>query len=307
MNNALVKYKNELNTVPFKRFSPREMNLFFSIVSRMRDKGTDTVTFTFDELRGLSSYKQHSKQFITDLRNTYRKMQQLNIYIDTEDIFKSWVLFPTFEINRTEETVNIAVHPDLKGVLNEFTKENWTRFSLEEFNDLKSTYSKTMFRLIKQYRTSGWLYISAEDFRSLLDVPKSYTTSSIQNRVIKPILKELTPIFKGFKIAKKKSKKRGNKILGYRFTWYPEAKNKDDFKSTAWNELQKKVKNILGSENFSQTDKDSMIEALYKQYGFNKQKSKSLNQNEDRQNHDTDKEEIRKDIKRMLEEIKQEK
>lgn len=33
------------------------MNLFFSVVSRMRDKGDDTIRFTFDQLKELSVYK----------------------------------------------------------------------------------------------------------------------------------------------------------------------------------------------------------------------------------------------------------
>ncbi|WP_368824253.1 RepB family plasmid replication initiator protein (plasmid) [Lactiplantibacillus pentosus] len=57
MSNELVKYDPELNTIPLRRFTPVEMNLFFSVVSRMRDKGDDTVRFTFDQLKELSAYK----------------------------------------------------------------------------------------------------------------------------------------------------------------------------------------------------------------------------------------------------------
>nr|MBC9709463.1 replication initiation protein [Enterococcus sp.] len=43
MANELIKYDAELNTIPLKHFSPVEMNLFFSIVSRMRDKEDQVV------------------------------------------------------------------------------------------------------------------------------------------------------------------------------------------------------------------------------------------------------------------------
>jgi Initiator Replication protein. len=39
LSNEIVKYDPELNTTPLRKFTPVEMNLFFSIVSRMRDKG----------------------------------------------------------------------------------------------------------------------------------------------------------------------------------------------------------------------------------------------------------------------------
>lgn len=47
MSNELIKYDPELNTIPLRKFTPIEMNLFFSIISRMRDKGDQTVRFSF--------------------------------------------------------------------------------------------------------------------------------------------------------------------------------------------------------------------------------------------------------------------
>jgi hypothetical protein len=38
MGNEIIKYDPELNTIPLRKFTPVEMNLFFSIISRMRDK-----------------------------------------------------------------------------------------------------------------------------------------------------------------------------------------------------------------------------------------------------------------------------
>ncbi|MCI0131462.1 RepB family plasmid replication initiator protein, partial [Vagococcus sp. CY53-2] len=44
MVNELVKHHTELNTIPLRKFTPVQMNLFFSIISRMRDKGQNKVT-----------------------------------------------------------------------------------------------------------------------------------------------------------------------------------------------------------------------------------------------------------------------
>ena len=51
MSNELIKYDPELNTIPLRKFTPIEMNLFFSIISRMRDKGDQTVRFSFEQGR----------------------------------------------------------------------------------------------------------------------------------------------------------------------------------------------------------------------------------------------------------------
>ena len=56
---------------------------------------------------------------------------------------------------------------------------------------LKSTYAKNMFRLLKQYKHTGYFKIQINDFRERLDIPKSYRMSEIDKYVFKPIIKEL--------------------------------------------------------------------------------------------------------------------
>ena len=78
MANEIVKYHHELNTIPLRKFTPVEMNLFFSIVSRMREKGDKTVRFTFDQLKDLSNYKATANvRFVDDLKTTYEKILSL--------------------------------------------------------------------------------------------------------------------------------------------------------------------------------------------------------------------------------------
>ncbi|MFC7198570.1 replication initiation protein [Halospeciosus flavus] len=228
MSNEIVKYDNELNTIPFRKFTSLEMNLFFSIVSRMRDQELHTVEFSFDQLRELSQYKPTStKRFVDDLENTYRKMLQLTIGRRSSSVREFFVLFTGFKIDSENETVNIKVNEDLRGILNELNV--WTRYSLKEFNSLKSTYSKTIFRLLKQYRTTGYLDLNMEDFKELLDLSDSYTLTNIDKRVLKPIKEELPAYFKNLSIEKKKSKKRGNKVIGFIFKFEKEENHADDF------------------------------------------------------------------------------
>ncbi|URT59780.1 replication initiation protein [Enterococcus faecium] len=78
MSNEIVKYHHELNTIPLRKFTPVEMNLFFSIVSRMRDVGDKKVQFTFEQLKDLSNYKATANvRFIDDLETTYDKLMDL--------------------------------------------------------------------------------------------------------------------------------------------------------------------------------------------------------------------------------------
>ncbi|HAQ0801223.1 RepB family plasmid replication initiator protein, partial [Enterococcus faecium] len=46
-----VKYQNELNLVPLKNFNAKQMDLFFALCARMKDRGLKKVRFSFEELK----------------------------------------------------------------------------------------------------------------------------------------------------------------------------------------------------------------------------------------------------------------
>jgi len=258
MANEIVKYHHELNTIPLRKFSPVEMNLFFSIVSRMREKGEESVRFSFDQLKDLSDYKATAnKRFVDDLKSTYEKILSLRFGRRSESglTVEMFVMFTRFKINgdADEPYVEIQIFEDALPLLNGL--DEWVRYSLQQFNELQSSYSKTMFRLLKQFRTTGYTYFTKEDFNELLDIPKSYRESDLNKKVLKPIKEELTPLFRGLVIKKKYGKGRGKPVVGYQFSFKPEEKNADDFSKTQQEEQRKKMFNIEHNGDLSQEEK----------------------------------------------------
>ncbi|MFQ4160085.1 replication initiation protein [Pediococcus pentosaceus] len=260
MSNELVKYDPELNTIPLRKFTPIEMNLFFSIISRMRDKGNEKVRFSFDQLKELSNYKPTAnKRFIDDIENTYQKILSLRFGRRSKSGLNRefFVMFTEFEIKgeADEPYVDIQVYPKALHLLNDL--ESWVRYALSEFKDLKSSYAKTMFRLIKQFRTTGYAYFSKEDFFDLLDIPKSYWNipSNVDKKVIKPIKEELTPLFRGLTIRKKYGKGRGKPVIGYSFSWKPEKKDSNDFSKGYFQDERQKLFNIQHNGELTEQEK----------------------------------------------------
>lgn len=260
MANELIKYDAELNTIPLKHFSPVEMNLFFSIVSRMRDKEDQVVRFSFDQLKELSNYKPTAnKRFLDDIQDTYQKLLGLAF----SKVSKSgkrrqmFVMFTQFDINGEDDIpyVDVQVHEMALPLLNNL--DTWVRYSLTEFRELKSGYAKTAFRLLKQFRTQGWAEFTREDFFELMDIPKSYQKNlgEIDRTVLKPIKEELTPLFKGLTIRKKYGKGRGKPVIGYRFTWKAEKNDEDHFSKGEQAELRTKLFNIEHNGELTQEEK----------------------------------------------------
>ena len=269
MANEIVKYHHELNTIPLRKFTPVEMNLFFSIVSRMREKGDKTVRFSFDQLKDLSNYKATANvRFVEDLKATYEKILSLRFGRRSESglSYDMFVMFTEFKINGDVENpyVDIRIYEKALPLLNNL--DEWVRYSLQQFNELQSSYAKTMFRLLKQYRTKGFAYFSKEDFHELLDIPKSYKQPDIDKRVIKPIRQELTAIFKGLTIKKKYGKGRGKPVIGYQFTFKPEIKKVDDFnKHAPTKEEQNRALELANRQTQHEKETTSLQERIKEQ------------------------------------------
>lgn len=220
--NEVVKYHNDLNTVTMRRWSREEMNFFFAIISKTKEQGTNTVTFNAEDLKELSKFAdKHSKRWLEVMEKTTEKVVQLYYKERKNGEINIMTLFNRFSINLDNQTITIEVSNQWEYILNEF-QANFTVFELEEFTEIRSTYAKTMYRLLKQWRTQGKKVYTIDEFRANLDVPKSFKAGMVAKRVLEPIKKELSPYFKGLKITPLKSKSRGTPIVGYEFTWQAE-------------------------------------------------------------------------------------
>ena len=218
MSGETVVYRNEMNLVPLRRFTSTEVDLFFTLCNKLKEQDTRKVTIPFAELKYLSNYYTRSQErFINDLEHVYDKMLNLTYVERNGRSFEKFVLFTSYKVDLDEECLSISVNPDLKHILNSITAD-FTKFELKEMTRLKSTYSKNMFRLLKQYKHTGYLKIHIDDFKNRLDIPKSYRMTDINKNVFKPIIIELGSIFNNLTINKIKAKK-GRKIEWIEFTF----------------------------------------------------------------------------------------
>ena len=125
-------------------------------------------------------------------------------------------LFTRFRVDWKEDlsdmTATVSLSPKFEYILNRLSA-NFTQYELAEFTNIRSTYAKTAYRLLKQWRTVGRKEFKIDEFKTLLDMPNSYKSSEIDRAVIKPILKQLSPYFEGLKV-----KKSNQTSVGIRFS-----------------------------------------------------------------------------------------
>ena len=246
----VVKYHNDLNTVVMRTWTSEEMNFFFTILTKAKEQGVKKLVFNTDELKELasSSRKYRWEETVT---NAAKKIGQLTYFEQSERKFRVMTLFEFFEVDLDKKMVEVKVSSNFDYILNKLETQ-FTRYELEEFTSIRSTYAKTMYRLLKQWRTVGKKEFAIDDLKRILDMPSSYKSSEIDRAVIKPIKEQLSPYFVDLKVKKIKSNKRGNPVLGYEFTWNPETS--ESYVPNKFNKQKHKQKRQSNVPRWSNTD-----------------------------------------------------
>lgn len=237
----ITRYKNEMNTLSIGKWTAEEMNFLFAILTQVRDEGCKTLTFDTYDLREYVKFdKTQPQRWNNTMKSVVSKIAQLVYLHEDENIFRALPLFREFSVDLNKQVVTVRVSDEMEYILNKLNINtgNWTQFEFFEFATLKSVYSKSVFRFLKQYRKTGFWKVDLADFKKLLNVPESYQASDLDKRVLKPVMNELPSIFKGLKVHKIKSRRRGNQLLGYEFTFQKETTQKwidDKFDNTEKN------------------------------------------------------------------------
>ncbi|MGL5901315.1 MAG: replication initiation protein [Cetobacterium sp.] len=214
--NDIVKYHNDMNKVNLASFSTKELDLFFSICFKLKEIGTDEVKISFTDIKFLIGEENNPKRVKFHIDNLNKKLAQLNYQFEiSPNVFERFVLFTNFTSNYNDNSLTIKVNNKFGYLLNNLIG-NFTRFDLIEFVNLKSSYSKNMFKSLKQWESVKFKEFKIDEFRELLNIPKGFTMSKIDERILKPIMDELPQYFLNLKLEKIKT---GKKITSLKFSW----------------------------------------------------------------------------------------
>lgn len=219
MAKEIVKYNNKMNQIPLKNFEKTDLDLFYTICAKIRDKNTCIMEFTFDELKESINYKiTDTKRFIADLDRMNDKLLGIKHKFEDEDTLERFNLFSTFVIHKRKHTLEVAVNSKYAYMLNELAKE-FTSFELHEYVSLNGIYSKALYRLLKQWKTKGITKLyGVEELKELLATP-NYSPKDIMKEVINPAVEDIKKhkAFSNLWCEVVYAKKRGKPVEGYIF------------------------------------------------------------------------------------------
>ena len=240
--NQVLIYHNDFNFLILAGLKKNELSCFMSICYKVMGKGTDTVTFTFEELAKISDFKRNinTEEFEKLILETNAKLQT-KVYSFKEVLNSGkikttqFVLFTTFTTNSDAKTVTVEVHRNFVKLLNTFN-ENFTEVDLKKFVTLKSKYSQLIYKELMQYKSSGYRIIKIDELVEKLNIPSSYYTinekgeityrinilsSRILDKVKEELAEKLEDFNYEFKSLNREKKKGRKKFTHIEFTFKP--------------------------------------------------------------------------------------
>ncbi|WP_260842667.1 RepB family plasmid replication initiator protein, partial [Staphylococcus epidermidis] len=109
-------YKNQINLLPLTPFTPTQINFFFPISNKLKQQHTNTLHFSFHQLKQLTNYTPQTPNintFLHHLQTLYHKILHITYTITTQTKIKKFLLFYNYQIHISQKYLQIPTSPHL--------------------------------------------------------------------------------------------------------------------------------------------------------------------------------------------------
>jgi plasmid replication initiation protein len=133
---------------------------------------------------------------------------------------RKWVWVSGVTYHHGEGWIEVAFSPEMTPHLVALSKE-FTSYKLRHTVDLRSVYSWRLFELLMQFKKTGLLRISVDDFCFAMEAPPSCVKDfgQLRRRVVDPAVAELI-LKNSLVIDYTATKNGGRKVTGLEFKFY---------------------------------------------------------------------------------------
>ena len=276
--NDIVKYNNDLNKLNMANLKEKELELFYAICCELKDRGTDEITIDITDFKKEFniSNKIDKKRFKEYIKSVHKKFAEMKYTFETEKEIETIIFFKKFKTNIEDNTMIISVNKEYSYILNNIV-QYYTQFSFKEYQSLKSKYSKILMPRLAQWQGTKKVEFEKEELFDILGASENYRvkTSNFNDKILKPIKKELPKIFYNLKIKpiKKSTENSKNEIKSYLFSWCDKPKEIEVAEEVKTLEISKTLKNLIDTAvknpKLELLEKPSIIEYLIKHYTEN--------------------------------------
>jgi plasmid replication initiation protein len=194
--------------------TPSEINLILTLLTAIKKEDSDFKDYTFT----LSEFNKKTKKSMTtkDLNNTVKSLMSkpLEIYISE----KKWKIFHWFSYFECDDgLITCRFDKALKPYLLDI-KDRFVVSDLRMILPIRSSYSKRMYLLLKEYAKIGMRTFNVEELQEILKVPKSKKEkySKFKSDVLRKAEADINK-FTDLEVSFSE-KKRGRKVIEVTYT-----------------------------------------------------------------------------------------
>nr|WP_011117042.1 replication initiation protein [Helicobacter pylori]AAM22661.1 replication initiation protein A [Helicobacter pylori] len=248
-----ITYHNNANKVNLGKLSEREANLLFAIFQRLKDQGNTLIRFEPQDLKRMLNIDISNERLSEVVIKLWDSIKTADFWkiseTETSIIQENYMLFSRckIELNKPSKDLKyleIQLNDNYQYLLNNLGMGQYTSFNLLEFQRVRGKYAKTLYRLLKQYKSTGILSVEWSQFRELLDIPKDYDMTNIDKFVLKIALKELQKIYPFEHLSYKKERKSHDKRKVTHIDFYFEQLPKGETKKQKQSDKQRTKRDI---------------------------------------------------------------
>ena len=212
--NEIVEYHNDFHKLSLGNFSELEQNLLMGVLVNCRNQGDKIIKMCYDDvLHYVDKRKNITKKELLDiiinLRTNFFKLdfkvikKQGNLKCEAYyNLFSKFEIYineiENLEKQKLEQQFShliLKVNDDFAYIINELTRD-FTQFELDEFLYLRGKYSKSLYRLLKCVRKTGYYIKKWSDFKEQMGIPESMRNNMIETRILKPCVEKLSTTIK---------------------------------------------------------------------------------------------------------------
>ncbi len=270
--NPIVQYDNTLNNVKLGALKESELNMFMTLCACAVHKGSEELIISYSDFKELYGCKKNltETEVINKIEDFWNKIK-ISQTIKTD---KSFIGFSLFNyVIAKDGYIQFQVNPVWYKILNELENQ-FTAFELKEFVQIKGKYSKNLYRILKQYRMTGYCWISVDNFRSIMGLSDNYQNKYIYSKIIIPAVEELKPYFD--KLTINVIKNRDTSINKYEFRWVAEKSKKQEIKEKS--EIIEKIHTLKSYKEYNENKHNNWFPESERSYNYKELENAAVNQ-----------------------------
>lgn len=213
--------KQTIQPINIPKLTSLELNILVYFLYKLHNTSEKGIVIELKEIKQINKKKNITKQ---ELLNTLKVIHEkiMDYKCELHKIFKDFAIFES-PIGTLSHVILVKNNDHIE--ILEQLMCNFSEQYLKIFLNLKSKYSKLLCLLFKQFKNKRKITVFKNDFKSFykyLNICENETVPEVDDRILKPSIKELSNIYTNLHYIKHKDKRykgQGGKVVGITFSF----------------------------------------------------------------------------------------